>query len=544
MRNNLRTSSAGSAPRPVAVRRGALSMKMGAFVSVAAVLTLPFVLTASAQAVGSPATLSSTLTSTTTSQVLNLTTTVTLNPSGTFHWSFTLTNPFGNTVHIRSFTAAPFCDLSAATNVGQSPNPGGLWTDEIFAFSPQTDPTLENNKINWFLSAGGSQNQFLLPGQTIVFFFDLPSGADPTFRGKAGALDTFGFSGDTLGCPPPPPVQGGGGTPPPGIPVRQHGPFYLAEAYPATVQSYAAAGATGQSQAPGTSGISPDNCFLNGSTQTPVSAADAVPGILCLSKNVTQILNNPFAICDSTLNETFPRVQAVHLSKIIPGSFKCDAFGMPKVDLTTGAISPAQTLFQDANHLRTWWTLRYTQPGTKFILDVVVVCSGLGGVPTFHIDRYVWIVVADVRTFPVVVDLLHQDAVGTFEIPCILGEDVASNIRSMFANFSTAVGQGNQNNIFNDLIDLEAYIALNTLMMDVAVPEAIYPGPLVSGQPTYQPPGNQAVVDTVFGTGRPFGILDTTENPCACKLLADLEFMGQQLGISFGPHTFLNGAPV
>ena len=89
---------------------------------------------------------------------------------------------------------------------------------------------------------------------------------------------------------------------------------------------------------------------------------------------------------------------------------------------------------------------------------------------------------------------------------------------------------------------------MNTLLTDVAVPEVLYPGaPVVingGSMPTYQPPGNQAVTDTVFGTGRPFGILDTTENPCACKLLVDLEFMGQQLGISFGPHTFLNGAPV
>jgi len=157
-------------------------------------------------------------------------------------------------------------------------------------------------------------------------------------------------------------------------------------------------------------------------------------------------------------------------------------------------------------------------------------------------------VVADVRTFPRVVDLLHQDAVGTFEVPCILAEDVASNIRSMAANFTTAVGQGNQNDIFNGLIDLEAFIAMNCVLTDVAVPEVLYPGaPVVipgGSMPTYQPPGNQAVTDTVFGTGRPFGILDTTENPCCCKLLVDLEFMGQQLGISFGPHTFLNGAPV
>jgi hypothetical protein len=191
----------------------------------------------------------------------------------------------------------------------------------------------------------------------------------------------------------------------------------------------------------------------------------------------------------------------------------------------------------------------------------VVVCTGPGGATTFHIDRWVWIVVADVRTFPMVVDLLHQDAVGTFEIPCILAEDVASTIRTIFNNFRTAVGLNDRNGMFSNLIDLEAYIALNCVLTDVAIPEILYPGAPVQGQTgqtgqtqgpivggstgaTYQPPGNQAKLDTVFGTGRPFGILDTTENPCCCKLLSDLEFIGQQLGISFGPHTFLNGKPI
>ena len=553
MRKSLRTSSAGNAVRAFGVRRGALSLKMGAFVSLAGVLSLALAQSASAQSVGGPGTLSSTLTATTTSQVLNLTTTVSQNGPASFTWTFILSNPSNNTVHIRSFTAAPFCDLTGVSGIV---DPAG-WTHEVFAASPQQDPTLESNKVNWFVpTVGGSQGSFLLPGQTKIYSFVLKNGADPTFRGKAGALDTFGFSGDTLGCPPPP--QGGGGTPPPSvIEVRQHGPFYLAEAYPAAVLNYDQVGGNqgqGQNQGPPVSpasGISPDNCFLNGATQTPNSAATAVPGILCFAKNLNttpaRINANAFATCNA--NERFRAVQAVNLTKTIPGSFKCDAFGMPRVDPNTGATTPAQTLFQDANHLRTWWTLRFTQPGTKFVLDVVTLCDqlGPGGVSRgtlFHIDRWVWIVVADVRTFPVVVDLLHQDAVGTFEIPCILAEDVVSNIRSLFGSFQTAVGQNNRNGIFNGLIDLEAYIALNCLLTEVAVPELIFPGAPSQTGPTYQPPGNQAKLDTVFGTGRPFGILDTTENPCCCKLLADLEFMGQQLGISFGPHTFLNGKPI
>jgi len=553
MRKNLRTSSAGNAVRAFGVRRGALSLKMGAFVSLAGILALGFAQPAGA--VGGPGTLASTLTSTNTGQHLNLITTVTQNGPSDFTWTFTLTNPTGNSVEIRSFTVAPFCDLHGIIP-GSIVTPAG-WTAEVFAQSPQVDPTLETNKVNWFVpTVGGSRSNFLgnvfnIGQQNVkTFSFRLTSGADPSFRGKAGALDTFGFSGDTLGCPPPP-QGGGGGTPPPStIEVRQHGPFYLAEAYPATVLNYGQVGGNqgqGQNQGPPVSpasGISPDNCFLNGATQTPNSAATALPGILCLDKGVSRILGNPFATCNAS--ETNPRVQAVNLSKVIPGSFKCDAFGMPRVDPNSGATTPAQTLFQDANHLRTWWTLRYTQPGTKFVLDVVTVCTRVGGGTAFHIDRWVWIVVADVRTFPVVVDLLHQDAVGTFEIPCILAEDVASNIRSLFGSFQTAVGQNNRNGIFNGLIDLEAYIALNCLLTEVAVPELIFPGAVGQGQtgPTYQPPGNQAKLDTVFGTGRPFGILDTTENPCCCKLLADLEFMGQQLGISFGPHTFLNGKPI
>src|SRR5260221_7822455 len=114
-----------------------------------------------ASATGGPATLSSTLTSTITSQVLNLTTNVIQNSPTNFTWVFTLSNPSGNTVQIRSFTAAPNCDLTGVQNVT---DPTG-WTHDVFAFSPQADPTLENNKVNWFVPVSGSQLLFLQPGQ-------------------------------------------------------------------------------------------------------------------------------------------------------------------------------------------------------------------------------------------------------------------------------------------------------------------------------------------------------------------------------------------
>ena len=232
MRKNLRTSSAGSAVRAFGVR-GALSMKMGAFISLAGVLALSLALPTSALATGGPASLNSTLTNTINAQTLFLTSSVTTEGTG-FRWTFTLTNPANNTVHIRAFTVAPNCDLHGVSDVTIAGKTPGTWTFDVFAASPQVDPTLESNKINFFLPALNAQDALLLlPGQTIVFSFHLANGADQSFRGHAGALDTFGFSGGTLGCPPPP-VSGGGGVPPPSvIEVRQHGPFYLAEAYPA-----------------------------------------------------------------------------------------------------------------------------------------------------------------------------------------------------------------------------------------------------------------------------------------------------------------------
>ena len=180
----------------------------------------------------------------------------------------------------------------------------------MFAFNPQADPTLENNKINWFVPVTGSQNDFLKPGQTKTYSFVLANGADPTFRGHAGALDTFGFSGDTLGCPPPPPPQTGGGNPGPGIPVRQHGPFYLAEAYPALVQSFGL-----------NSGISADACFLNGTTQAPAPAADAVPGLVCLAKGVGNLLNNPFVCSLSSECVVMPDIRRIQNLTVRPAVF-------------------------------------------------------------------------------------------------------------------------------------------------------------------------------------------------------------------------------
>ena len=79
-------------------------------------------------------------------------------------------------------------------------------------------------------------------------------------------------------------------------------------------------------------------------------------------------------------------VQAFRLTKQVPGSFKCpDVYGLPHFN-SDGKLTPYQ-YFQFGTGVRTWWSLNFTQPGTKFILEVVSVDRAvLGGSPLLHKD--------------------------------------------------------------------------------------------------------------------------------------------------------------
>jgi hypothetical protein len=152
------------------------------------------------QAHAQAAHMTSNLTSTATAQVLQLASDVVPLANGLYRWTFTLSNPIGNTTRVRFFTAAPNCDLTQISNI-QSP-PG--WIFQVFR--NQTEAA-DAPKINWFVATGqpgpfSPGTPWLNPvfGQNVkVFSFDLPFGANNQ-NGLAGALNTFGFSGATLGC--------------------------------------------------------------------------------------------------------------------------------------------------------------------------------------------------------------------------------------------------------------------------------------------------------------------------------------------------------
>jgi len=300
----------------------------------------------------------------------------------------------------------------------------------------------------------------------------------------------------------------------------------LAQAYPATVGTYAA-----------NLGIADLRTFAGVCAPTPITTG-VVPGTLCLKRATASFILdvNCFAVIPN--GQTGPCfVQAYRLIKKVPGSFKCpDVYGLPHFD-DKGNLLPYQ-YFQYGTGVRTWWSLNFTQPGTKFILEVVSVCrsadltNGVPGAAVVHKDTWTWRVVANVDTLANLIEVMHGGAVGTLEVPCILAEDMYDALVKAKDRLRTAVTGGNATDIGNAIFDFEALIVSNCLFVDVLDPLLEFPGPMQFSAPNIQPPGNLAPTVKVGNQGSAIaGIIDTIENPCCCKLLVDLEWITLRQGL-------------
>ncbi len=213
------------------------------------------------------------------------------------------------------------------------------------------------------------------------------------------------------------------------------GPFNLAEAYPCAFGGYSAPD----------NGITPEQLFHG--TCASAAIASAAPGILSLQRQAgTLNLDvNCFAVAPEGQFNCV--VQAYRLFKMVPGSFKCpDVYGLPHFHLNSDGnyVLDPYTYVQFGGGVRTWWALNFTQPGTRFLLQVISTCEVpqqtetvlVNGVPTvipvpgsvqhtqLHVDSWRWRVVANEHTLLNVINLMHTGAISTLEVPCILGEDM------------------------------------------------------------------------------------------------------------------------
>jgi hypothetical protein len=264
----------------------------------------------------------------------------------------------------------------------------------------------------------------------------------------------------------------------------------------------------------------------------------AAPGVLSFKERIyngsgntgasetrTRIDINVFILAPANFTNCF--VQSFRLEKVIPPSRKCPV------------TYQSQTFVQFGNNVRTWWPLTYTQPGTTFTLWLTVVCQR----NTFpfdtdiHVERWRWIVVVTFESLQAVIDLLHQNPIGTSEIPCIAAENMYYALKGTVAQLERATFTpgsptgtprtsdsdriAQQNIVFN----LEALITVFCVFGDCFESTALNPGGAIFM--TF-PPSNDPQMS--FG-GALTGIIDTPENPCCCKLLVDVERLAEAYGI-------------
>ncbi len=243
-----------------------------------------------------------------------------------------------------------------------------------------------------------------------------------------------------------------------------------------------------------------------------------MPGVLSLPRRGYELDVNCFAIPPA--NARGPcRVQFYQLIKTVPGR---------------------TTIIQFGKQVRTWWSLNFTPPGTRFTLIVSSVCPVTGPRRLlFKRDIFSWLVIANPQTMLRLIDLMHTGAVGTLELPCILAEDTYDLLVALVQRldleltayeFSATVG--NLLQLQNSLIEMTQFLLINCLTIDYADPVFVFPGPSQFGEPGYQPPGNLASVSLAGEFGGFAGILDTIEHPCCSILLADVIWIAFDAGLS------------
>jgi hypothetical protein len=325
------------------------------------------------------------------------------------------------------------------------------------------------------------------------------------------------------------------------MPVRKHGPYMLSEVYEVEPGDYGAITNTKKNP----DRIAPNRCF-RGTKQTYENVR-VVPGILCLDTTEDFALNiAAFATCaEDEVGE--PYVQSFRLTKCVPGSYKAPCYGDPR-------YPPVYCQF-GSKGVSTWWALKYTQPGTTFTLELTVRCQkympGSSRLrPVMHIDRWEWVVGVTPETFPLVIDMLHSTPLSVLEIPCIADEGVYAELKRLAKELKYAVeSDAYLYDKQEALFALEGFILEQCMYADWLFPSYLDPEDPRGFEPSKIPGNFPTQSESTYGGGGmgnwcPYshyggyddapdgGIVESFEDPCCCKLMADVEYIGEKYGIA------------
>lgn len=175
-------------------------------------------------------------------------------------------------------------------------------------------------------------------------------------------------------------------------------------------------------------------------------------------------------------------------------------------------VFPAHTVYQQGtSNIRLWWPLMYEVPSTTWTLTILYGTSppwadpANPGEPAYvHTEVWSWHLDASLASMSYLLELFHELPFGRDEVPIISDEVLYPLLQEQLAAIQAAYSSG-------DLT--EAGLLLGEFEMDVmdACIAVSPPAPAPNGITT--------------------GIANTRENPACCKIMADAEYVGRELGI-------------
>jgi hypothetical protein len=156
-----------------------------------------------------------------------------------------------------------------------------------------------------------------------------------------------------------------------------------------------------------------------------------------------------------------------------------------------------------------------------------------------YTSKWTWTVDLTLQTYALVFDLLHAWPLSVLEFPCIADEGVYGYLKELLGDLQYAVDH-NQTRFQKQeaFFALESFIFEQCLHADYLSPNYIrddglgFDPALIPGNFPTQAPSTYS--GSGYGDWSPFGepgdpdggIVDTFEDPCCCKLIADLEYLG------------------
>lgn len=281
--------------------------------------------------------------------------------------------------------------------------------------------------------------------------------------------------------------------------IINHGPFTILQAIPA------AADGTGL---PG-GAVDTSFCVVKNRPDGQNPTITFVGNVLCLNPGP----NGDFGNWITPPEGRTVVIQGVKLIKTVPFSPKCPD------------VYPGMTCIQTplSTGIRTWWPLKFSPCNTTFkiCVEYALVSAPSGGTRGVPTD-----VITECWTFQVrippevlswVLQALHVEPLGVCEVPCITDEGLFSLLLSQADAVRRAARNGDLVAINNSIDTMEwtlvRYANFLTSVAQVNADGTVIPCTLF---PDGCPWGNYTVPD--FG----WGIVDTLENPCVCKLVTDL----------------------